>query len=159
MQTKFSSTPIVSERLKPLYYSAVRRRELRATPIEGTTDMPVQFLAILYHHEIILEIEKVNLLTTFYANNPKKMSKPYKSIHVLRMQWQNMPEEGWKIRDMYTRDSRHTRAGTPLSRNARSYLNICKQSESTHHHRSTELPPRSIIRPASECVPAYERTH
>ncbi|POM77002.1 Hypothetical protein PHPALM_5686 [Phytophthora palmivora] len=59
--------------------------------------MPVQLLAILHQPRNHFGDRESELADDFYTNDPKKMSKPYKSIHILQMQWQNMPEEGWVI--------------------------------------------------------------
>ncbi|POM66821.1 Hypothetical protein PHPALM_17252 [Phytophthora palmivora] len=119
--------------------------------------MPAQFLAILHQPRNHFGDRESELADDFYANDPKKCLNHTSPFMFCECSGKICQKR--KIRDVYTRDSRHTRAGTPLSRNARSYFNICKQSESTHHHRSTGLPPRIHISPASECVPAYERKY
>ncbi|OWZ17734.1 hypothetical protein PHMEG_0008275 [Phytophthora megakarya] len=102
--------PVVPERLKALYKLTVPNKELCATPIGSSSDMPVQLMTILHRPLKPFCDRYSDDADDFYFDDPRKVSKPYKSMHILRMQWKNMPNEGWVV------DARHGLVRVGLTR-------------------------------------------
>ncbi|OWZ17378.1 hypothetical protein PHMEG_0008686 [Phytophthora megakarya] len=95
--TTFSKTPSVSQRLKALYNSCERMKEIKAIPLPTSVDLPVEQVQIVHKPHNRYGDEESHDAVEYFFENATKPSKPYKSIHVLRMQWGDMPNVGWLV--------------------------------------------------------------
>ncbi|EGZ24269.1 hypothetical protein PHYSODRAFT_296410 [Phytophthora sojae] len=97
MHKTFSSTHSVLERLKALYNLTVRRKELRAAPLPSAGDLPVHLVQVRHRPRTSCADKESEQADDFYVEDLKKSQMPDKSIHVLKMQWQDMPRDGWLV--------------------------------------------------------------
>ncbi|OWZ14179.1 hypothetical protein PHMEG_00012382 [Phytophthora megakarya] len=76
VRSTFSSTPVVSEWLKAPYKLTVRNKQLCATSIGSSSDMPVQLMTILHHPRKPFSDRHSDDADGFYFDDPSKVSKP-----------------------------------------------------------------------------------